>query len=387
MNQLSSSFLESLLYESEGDSLDFKREQYKFDGASKDEKSELLKDILAFVNSWRRTTAYIIIGVDENKGGRGEIVGISNDLEDAKLQQFVNSKTNKPVTFAYRTLSVENKLIGIIEIPVHERPIYLVSTFGRLEKEKIYVRRGSSTAVAAPDEIAKMGLASSTLSPPKLSLEWADLGDRRVLPSPCALKSVILEPRLPDDTFDQTRARSGYTVIHSYNDPDYSKKLIEFTCSSHMFRELGFRLHNASETVARRVRFVGHIENQRDFVLLDWEDRPLRPYRNTMLGLHRNIRPIAEQIRRDPDPCVKVYKSYTEVTIEFGDVRPRDEIWSTTPILLGARDEGTMILDGELRGDNLPNPIPTKLEASLQVDVRPMEIEDVEWSLEVDDQE
>ena len=49
MNDL---LFERWLYESESDSLDFKRDQYKFHGASAEEKSELLKDILAMANSW-----------------------------------------------------------------------------------------------------------------------------------------------------------------------------------------------------------------------------------------------------------------------------------------------------------------------------------------------
>ena len=387
MNQLSITLIEDLLYENEGNALDFKREQYMFEGASKEDKSELLKDILAFANSWRRTTAYIIVGVNENRGGRSEIVGIGEDLDDAKLQQFVNSKTNKPVTFAYRTFSVESKLIGIIEIPVHERPVYLTSDFGKLEKEKVYVRRGSSTAIATPDEIVRMGLASSDLSPPNLCLEWADLQDRRALPSPCALENLVLEPRLPADTFDRTRTNAGYNFLRSYTNPNYSKELIEYTYSRNLLRELGFRLHNESDYVARRVRFIGHVAKQYNFVVLDWEDRPQRPYGDTLLALHRNIRPIVEQLRRDLDPSVQAYKRYTEVTVDFGDIRPHDEIWSTTPILLGALEEGTIVLDGELRGDNLPSPIPCRLEAKLRVEVRPMEYEDVQRCLGNRDEE
>ena len=45
--------LEQLLYEEEGPTLDFKRDQYAFAKATEDEKSELLKDILGFVNCWR----------------------------------------------------------------------------------------------------------------------------------------------------------------------------------------------------------------------------------------------------------------------------------------------------------------------------------------------
>lgn len=57
--------LEQLLNEDESSSLDFKRDQYSFDRASAQQKSELLKDILAFTNAWRRTSAYILVGVDE----------------------------------------------------------------------------------------------------------------------------------------------------------------------------------------------------------------------------------------------------------------------------------------------------------------------------------
>jgi hypothetical protein len=44
---------ERLLYEDESPPLDFKKEQYRFVKASENEKSELPKDILGFVNAWR----------------------------------------------------------------------------------------------------------------------------------------------------------------------------------------------------------------------------------------------------------------------------------------------------------------------------------------------
>ena len=56
---------EGLLYEDESSTLDFKRDQYPFQGETPDVKSELLKDILAFANSWRRSDAYILVGVEE----------------------------------------------------------------------------------------------------------------------------------------------------------------------------------------------------------------------------------------------------------------------------------------------------------------------------------
>ena len=75
--------IDELLYEEESATLDFKSEQYKFVGVSDPEKSELLKDILAFANAWRRTDAYILIGIKENKGNRAEVVGITDHIDDA----------------------------------------------------------------------------------------------------------------------------------------------------------------------------------------------------------------------------------------------------------------------------------------------------------------
>jgi predicted HTH transcriptional regulator len=66
--------LENLLYQPEGPGLDFKQAQYHFSRASDAEKSELLKDILALANSWRLTTAYILIGVQEAKGDAAKLL-------------------------------------------------------------------------------------------------------------------------------------------------------------------------------------------------------------------------------------------------------------------------------------------------------------------------
>ena len=163
--------IEDLLNEDESSSLDFKRDQYPFEGATDAEKGELIKDILAFANAWRRSDAYILIGVDEVRGGRSTPVGVQNHLEDAKLQQFVNSKTNRPVEFRYEVATVDQLEIGIIHIPLQERPIYLAKDFGKLPKNTVYIRRSSSTDIATPDEVSKMRLPIvGTNRKPKLSL-------------------------------------------------------------------------------------------------------------------------------------------------------------------------------------------------------------------------
>ena len=158
-----SQILESLLYQPEGPALDFKEMQYRFNNANDHDKSELLKDILALANSWRLTTAYILIGVREVKGGRGKILGVNDHLDDAILHQFVNSKTQRPVQFSHQQFFIEGVEIDIIQIPIQDRPVFLTRPFGKLKANEVKVRDGSSTRNATPDEIAKMG-TDQTLS-------------------------------------------------------------------------------------------------------------------------------------------------------------------------------------------------------------------------------
>ncbi len=99
---MNAQLLENLLHEEKSATLDFKRDQYPFIKATDAQKSELLKDILAMANVWRQTDAYILIGVDDVRGGRSIPVGIprSDHLLDHQLQQFVHGKTNRELSFS-----------------------------------------------------------------------------------------------------------------------------------------------------------------------------------------------------------------------------------------------------------------------------------------------
>lgn len=133
MMSLNVELFENLLHHAEGATLDFKRSQYLFNKASKSDKSELLKDILAFANTKREMPAYILIGVEEVKGGRSKVIGVQTHLDDADLHQFVNSKAQRSVEFSYQPFRTGCVEIGVIEIPVQEkRPIYIEKKFGKL---------------------------------------------------------------------------------------------------------------------------------------------------------------------------------------------------------------------------------------------------------------
>jgi predicted HTH transcriptional regulator len=63
---------------------------------------------LAFANAWRTSTAYVLVGVQEAKGGRVVVVGAQH-LLNRTLQTFVQSKVNRPISFSYDPVEIDNK--------------------------------------------------------------------------------------------------------------------------------------------------------------------------------------------------------------------------------------------------------------------------------------
>ena len=364
--------LETLLYQPEGPALDFKQEQYLFEGANTGNKAELLKDILAFANAWRLTTAYILIGVSEVKGSRSKIDGVHEHLDDANLHQFVNGKTQRPVEFTYLSFRVEGVEIGVLEIPLQDRPIFLTRRFGHLDENKVFIRDGSSTRVAKPDEIAKMGAEQVLGAVPQFDLQLADLDKQVLLPSPYTVHSLILEPQLPAQTFSRPRPRMLGTDLF-YNQ-DYSREVIACTAERALLTGLGFRLQNNSGVVGKRIRFIGRIPKSGGTVIQEWIEEVPSPD-SGILSPH--IPELALRSHDDPDLTVREYDGLWEIDIDFGDVRPRDEVWTVGSLFVGSTNSGFARLAGELKGDNLPNPVKCELDIKFKVNRRPMDVEDV----------
>lgn len=189
--------LDSLMYRSEDSSLDFKQAQYVFSRKDvpsqldkqqaaaylENKKSELLKDMLAMANSWRDGPGYILLGVREARGGLPEVVGIpAEDMhDDAHFQQFIAVRVNAPLAFSYACRPYRGAVIGVISVPAkQQRPFYAKERFGGVEAGVVYVRRGSSTVVARPEEVATMGVSNLQLAaPPNVAIDlMAEAGGR-----------------------------------------------------------------------------------------------------------------------------------------------------------------------------------------------------------------
>jgi hypothetical protein len=218
--------LEQLLREGESARLDYKQESYPFADAEPEDKEELLKDVLAFANAWQSQDAYILTGVKHESGKPAEACGIVTPVDDSRLQQFVNGKTNRRLEFSYSEFDHDGLLIGVFRIPVQLRPFFLKKPFARLSAKTVWYRIGSATAVADPDEIARMGAAPSP-ERPALTLQFIDPETREDFGPAVAVSTVQLAPTreaLPSPGSSVTPP--GFSSINANFYPQIQKYLI-----------------------------------------------------------------------------------------------------------------------------------------------------------------
>lgn len=156
---------EELLKKPEWETLDFKRQQYDFTGSKskKEEKTaEFVKDIVSFANTIRFESAYIIIGIEEDKKTK-EInrYGISKSdyIDGAEFaQKFYRKVDPHPKFTCDRYIDDEGKFYEIIEIPIYPypKPCTTIRDIPPLEIGQVYIRRGSSKDSANKLEIDRI---------------------------------------------------------------------------------------------------------------------------------------------------------------------------------------------------------------------------------------
>ncbi len=142
---------ENILSQPESSVLDFKRKLYDFkNDLSQEQTAKFIKDIISFANTVKTQTAYIIIGVGENPDNTKEFIGITENIDDAILQDKIKDKVYPRVVFKFYTIVYNNLIYGIIEIPVfkYSIPITPLIKLKGLEVGKVYYRRGSTNTEA-----------------------------------------------------------------------------------------------------------------------------------------------------------------------------------------------------------------------------------------------
>ena len=390
---------ERLLYEEESTTLDFKKEQYRFAKATEDEKSELLKDILGFANAWRRSEAYILIGVEDVRGGRGNVSGIAakDHLDDHSLQQFVNNLTNRPILFHYEAFGFKDMQVGIIRIEQQSRPLYLKKDYGKLKKIEVYVRRGSSTdptKPASPDEIALMGSGQGTaVKEASLMVEFADPDREHALGAQvewsaesCRMPDSTKIPTL-DDEPAQIRLPGG-GVIHApsimstsvYNrmNVNYYHELANYIFFQKLGRKIRLVVTNVGDVPATDVRLEVSLPNGQGVVIFDYSEVPDPPKRRQNISYvppfnKLNLRPA---IPHPGDVDIEKNDDRTKVEIECGSLQPGRKVWTDT-FFMGIGRSGEFKLTGYLLAANLPQPQAFILSINAAITETEMTVDDL----------
>ena len=372
--------IELLLHEEEGTSLDFKRDQYKFEGASNEDKSELLKDVLAFANAFRRTDAYILIGVEEIRASKNRVVGLNSHLDDAKLQQFVNSKTQDPVTFSYREVLHDGHTVGIIHIPAQTRPIYSKIDYGKVRKEAVYLRRGSSTATAKPDEIARMGIADvDWVGQPSVKLYLVDrntganLGDH-VSIDHSTWYNIPASEEIPD-----YRPHRGLRIgnVEFVTNPlhantDFLREAAVYFRTEAYF-PVSLEIRNTAGAVIHDVVLEIELNDPEGrYKLLTPENRSHKPSPNSLLSA-----PAVRSIFEKSDVFITKEGETWKVKCIFGKIQPGAAVRLQDDLLIGCRDAVETHVCGAVYADNISNPIPVRINLSFQAGSQSLSVEDI----------
>lgn len=380
---MTNDLFEDLLLEEEGTTLDCKKEQYRFVKASDEEKSELLKDILGFANAQRRAATYILIGVEEVRGGRSNVIGIdaSDQLNDHALQQFVNNLVNTPVHFQYRAFTYEGKNVGIFVIDeMQNPPIHLKKDYGKLKKDEVYIRYGSSTEPrpATPTEIARMGRDRSRQRA-ELLVEFAEIdrddaiGARVELQCEfCSLPEVKDIPKLPGPYQSPFGIRTDF--LHQHNE-NYFYERAEYEFMTRLCRPVRLTVKNVGEAAAKNVRV--ELVVPMGIGLWTAEDLPPKPKKEEMPG-ERAMRGIRSVHQRRDLGEVDIDRNDDRFLIEIDcrDLQPGRRVRSDR-FYIGAGESGDYAIEGHVFADNLPAPQSFRLTIMADVEHTTITLEEL----------
>ncbi len=377
---MDAALLNSLLNQSESESLDFKREQYRFVGEPNRVKSELLKDILAMANAWKSSDAYILIGVEEQTGAKATVVGISTHLDDANLQQFVHAKTNKPLSFGYSVVPLGGKDVGVITIAAGQvRPVYLSSDFGKLCGGVVYIRRGSSTGRASPDEIAEMGEDRVAIpAVPSIAVEFADTRKRLRLGTQLAITSTLLvDP--PPLTREQLKWLGKHlSAIKLIESPatrvqiprHFLNSLVGEQPTPEQIRErhqelafltsVGFLVQNCGSVTATDVRIEVH--GSKTDGLLQFDELS-HPKNRASVGVGGSMPSVFRS-----NVQVEEHGANWTLSVDVGKLQPKSDVWITDQWYIGSANPTRLDLRATIFADNLPDPISTPLIVTIELE-------------------
>lgn len=339
---------EKLLNEGESNKLDYKSDQYTFISSRNHEKSELLKDILAFANAWRTETAHILIGVEETKNGKGIAVGVgvTKHFDDAVIQEFVNKKLNRPISFSYTTFDYNNLSIGVFEIhtQLHSRPFYIEKDFGKIKRHEVKVRRGTSTDTAEPDEVKQMGLnEAEERKTPTALISIANHETKEDLGDKVTYNNELLE--VPSETDIPSYRAQLYSM--SLVNTQYLRQYAKYCYETSLLRPVLIKIMNTGKVTLKNSRVeINHEKSPTLLIAPNVQGKPPIDYLGPSVFPNMYIN-------------VEDRSTYWSIELKIDDVQPQASSFSG-PFYVGAVNQ-SISFECNLYADNLEKPIKSVL--------------------------
>jgi len=349
--------LDRLRYKSEGTDIDFKSAQYRFANASDEEKVELLKDILAIANAWRDGPGYILVGFRDARPHPAEVVGITENIDDAKLQQFVNSKVTPKLTFTYEEHLYQDKTVGIIAIPKQNRPFALRQDFARLKRSVAYVRRGSSTDEADLAEVQQMGFHDRGLGVPNVALKLLSGDGKEELESQVDLRFFTVPDDLPDYSspispgFEDVMRRS---ISMERDNHDFWREFATYLKTLGASIRVRFSLVNRSSSQLTNTKLEIGVESigGSSPVLMEASDLPSMPRRSSDYFPSFHGRVDTKKKLRVVD-----HPNGDRCEVRLGSLLPSEEGHSDDALVIIPSSVGQLHLRCRILAAELPTPI------------------------------
>lgn len=364
--------IDSLLYRAEGSDLDFKAEQYALSGEDNDTKSELVKDLLAMANAWRDGPAYILLGFKEEKPNSPQVVGISEFHDDAHFQQLVNSKVTPKIQFKYEVRPYHGVTIGIITIPKQARPFFAPKTWGRVLSNTVYVRRGSSTVIALPDEIAKMGAeGEQKRRQPLVNLSFCNAEGDDVSTEK---KSVTILDfgnirDLPDFTFRNPKGGLFMGAIENLDvNSNYWRNLAKWLKEHQAAISVYIHVHNKSSFALSdcKLEIVADAEAGTAVRFQSGNSLPDRPQEVRSLFPNMSHMPNLA-IRDEPNLSIEGEAGNQRCIVRFPKILPGETAMLDNYLAVFPHESGTLTFRSRLLATELAEPLSYQLSIEVEV--------------------
>lgn len=272
----------------------------------------------------------------------------------------------------------------LLILNINKGPFFLIKDYGKLKNNSVYLRRGSSTVIAKPDEIAEMGHQESKESiSPNLILEFCRPEEETNIGGELNLTAELISlgnnNSIPDFEGDEdylkTKGCEQLNIMKSPNH-DYYKKLVYYYFFQKIKNEIFFSLQNTSSILATSVMIYIDIEKM-DKVSFDEHhnlpkliDKYSELYDLSINSNFPNMVPLN-------NITIKEASTKWRITIDVGNIYPNDTCFITNGIVLLSGVSHKTELKCTIVGDNIPQPIKTKLMIECNTSKITMDLDDI----------